>query len=109
MAASPRQRQKAADVLRASRTQVQAAKAANVGVSTIKRWLRQPAFRAMISTSPDINAGEPPRIDGGPRLSQEVRTRMWVASGSEGDGKVLGSYLPPRAYEAAGSVLHVHV
>jgi hypothetical protein len=112
MAATPRQRQKAADVLRADGTQVTAAKAANVGVSTIKRWLLQPAFRAMISTSPDIRPGQPPRIDdgrGAPESQQDVRLRMWVAGGSEGNEEVLGSYIAPRAYEATGSVLHVHV
>jgi hypothetical protein len=112
MAATPRQRQKAADVLRADGTQVQAAKAAGVGISTIKRWLLQPAFRAMISTSPDIRLGEPPRIDdgrGAAESQQEVRLRMWVAGGSDGNEEVLGSYVPPAAYEAVGAVLHVHV
>jgi hypothetical protein len=111
MAATLRQRQKATDVLRANGPQEQAAKAAGVSVSTIKRWLGQPAFQAMIRTSPDIRLGEPPRIDderGAPESQQEVRPRMWVA-GRHGKAEVLGSYAPPETYEAAGAVLHVHV
>ncbi|HJR94083.1 MAG TPA: hypothetical protein VJ807_01520, partial [Gaiellaceae bacterium] len=60
MAASRRPRQKAADVLRAGGTQAQAASAAGVkSVSTIKRWLDDPEFRAMVRSSPDIRAGAP--------------------------------------------------
>jgi transposase len=44
MAASPHQRRKAAEVLRAGGTQEEVAKAANVSVSTIKRWLKEPEF-----------------------------------------------------------------
>ncbi|HJR94007.1 MAG TPA: hypothetical protein VJ807_01125, partial [Gaiellaceae bacterium] len=49
--------------LRAGGTQAQAASAAGVkSVSTIKRWLDDPEFRAMVRSSPDIRAGAPPRI-----------------------------------------------
>lgn len=110
MAASLRQRQKAADVLRAKGTQEEAAKAAGGrSVSTIKRWRDEPSFRAMIATSPDIRSGAPPRIGSGRKVlesQRDVRLRMWVAAGSS---DVLGSYIPPPAFESAASVLHVHV
>src|SRR5881396_2889144 len=57
MAATLKQRQIAADVLRAKSTQPQAADAAGVGLSTIKRWLQQPDFLAMVESSPDIRVG----------------------------------------------------
>lgn len=110
MAASLKQRQKAADVLRANGTYEQAAKAAGVkSVSTIKRWRDQPAFRAMISTSPDIRPGAPPKIDDGRGVTEsqrDVRLQMWVAAGSE---DVLGSHIAPEAFESADAVVHVHV
>ena len=97
-------------MLRANGTQEQAAKAAGVrSVSTIKRWLEQPSFRAMVATSLDIHAGAPPRIGNGRHTAEsqrDVRLRMWVAADS---CEVLGSYIPPAAFESAGSVLHVHV
>ena len=68
MAASPRQRRKAADALRAGGTQTEAAAAAGMNVSTIKRWLDQPAFQAIVRGSPDIRAGRRPRL---------VRREMW--------------------------------
>jgi hypothetical protein len=98
-------------VLRGGGTQTLAADAAGVGLSTLKRWLDQPAFRAMVSTSPDIRAGAPPRI-GDPRRKPESRgdgrLRMWVAH-REGGHEVLGSFIPPAAHETPGAVLHVHV
>jgi len=109
MAASLRQRQKAADVLRANGTYAQAAKAAEIkSVSTIKRWLDDPEFRAMVSSSPDIRPGAPPKIGGrGVQESQsDVRSRMWVAAESR---EVLGSYIPPTAFEHQAAVLHVHI
>src|SRR5207247_3500149 len=110
MAATLKQRQIAADVLRAKSTQPQAADAAGVGLSTIKRWLQQPDFLAMVESSPDIRVGAPARIKRGrtPESQRDERSRMWVA-GSDGDHKVLGRYIPPAAYEAAGGVVHVHV
>ena len=110
MAASPRQRQKAADVLRAGGTQAQAASTAGVkSVSTIKRWLDDPEFRAMVRSSPDIRSGAPPRIGekrNAPESQQSLRPQMWVAAESQ---EVLGSYIPPAAFENAAAVLHVHV
>src|SRR5262249_40124062 len=64
MAATARQRQKAAGVLRDGGTQKDAAEAAGAGLSTAKRWLDQPAFRAMVTTSADIHAGAPARMNG---------------------------------------------
>jgi len=111
MAATLRQRQKAAEVLRGSGTHALAAKAAGVSVSTIKRWLKQPAFRAMLSSSPDIRAGVPAVVESRSVQvgSGGVRCRMWVTSGSEGRGEVLGYFIPPAAYEVADAVVHVHV
>ena len=110
MAASLGQRQKAADVLRAKGTQTQAASAAGVkSVSTIKRWLDDPEFRAMVSSSPDIRPGLPPGIGdrrGAPKSPRGVRSRIWVAAESR---EVLGSLIPPAAFEDAAAVLHVHV
>jgi hypothetical protein len=109
MAATLRQRQIAADVLRASGTQQQAADAARVGLSTLKRWLTQQEFRAMVSASPDIRVGAPASNNGRKKTSdsqRDLRSRMWIAAGSE---QVLGSYIPPAACEAADAVLHVHV
>jgi hypothetical protein len=106
--ASSNQRQKAADVLRANGTQVEAAGAAGVGLSTLKRWLNESSFQALLRSSPDIRPGPPPRIGEeavAPASRPELRCRMWLAA----DGDVLGSYIPPAAVETAGSVLHVHV
>jgi hypothetical protein len=80
-------------------------------VSTIKRWNKQPEFRAMVNSSPDIRAGLPlvearrahPESQGG------VRSRIWVTSGRDGNGEILGSFIPPSAYEDTHAVLHVHV
>ena len=111
MAASLRQRQKAAEVLRGGGTREQAAEAAPVNVSTIKRWLKDPEFRAMVNSSPDIRAGLPVFEARRARLESPggVRSRMWVTPGSDGSGEVLGSFIPPEAYESADAVLHVHV
>jgi hypothetical protein len=109
MAATLKQRQIAADVLRASGTQQQAADAARVGLSTLKRWLTQQEFRAMVSASPDIRVGAPASNNGRkktPDPQRDLRSRMWIAAGSE---QVIGSYIPPAACEAADAVLHVHV
>ena len=113
MAATSRQRAKAADVLRAGGTQKEAARAADVkSVTTIKRWLEQPAFRAMVSTSPDIRPGAPTRMSDGrrtPEPQHEMRARMWVAAWNEGNKDVLGYHIPPSVFETADAVLHVHV
>src|SRR2546429_7027127 len=111
MAATLRQRQKAAEVLREGGPHPRAAKAAGVSVSTIKRWLKEPAFRAILSSSPDIRAGMPAVIESRPVQAAPggVRCRMWVTLGSEGRGEVLGSFIPPAAYGVADSVVHLHV
>jgi hypothetical protein len=112
MAASLKQRQRAADVLRDKGTYEQAARAAGVkSVSTIKRWNEQPDFRAMISSSPDIRPGMPAIEAGGsqPVLPGGVRSRMWITLRGGARGEVLGSFIPPAAYEAADAVVHVHV
>ena len=109
MAASSGQRQKAAEVLRSSGTQREAAKAAGVSVSAIKRWLKQPEFRAMIKSSPDIRPTAPPKVGKrpeSPESHRDPRLRMWVAADSH---EVLGSYIPPAAFESKRAVLHVHV
>jgi hypothetical protein len=106
--ASLRQRRIAADALRAGCTQVEAARAAGVGVSTLKRWLAEPSFRALVVSSPEIRAGRPPRLGRvgvAPESQRELRCRLWLAA----EGEVLGSYIPPAAFESAGTVLHVHV
>jgi hypothetical protein len=111
MAASPRQRRKAADVIRVGGTQPEAATAAGVNVSTIKRWLEQPAFQAMVRGSPDIRAGTLPRVDRprkGGASEQGERLRIWVAS-CTGKEEVLGSFIAPDAYDDATAVVHVHV
>jgi hypothetical protein len=76
-------------------------------LSTLKRWLQDPSFQALIASSPLIRPGPPlARDDQGavPVSERDLRCRMWLAS----DGAVLGSYLPPAAFESAGGVLHVH-
>ena len=83
-----------------------------MSVSTIKRWLKQPDFRAMVNSSPDIRPGLPSThaAGGAPLVSPGgVRSRMWVTAGGDGGGEVLGSFIPPAAYKAAGAVVHVHV
>jgi hypothetical protein len=106
--ASLKQRQQAADALRAGSTKAHAALAAGIGKSTVKRWLKDdPAFRAMVVSSPDIRPGPPARIGeerAVPESQRDLRCRIWLAA----DGGVLGSYIPPAAFESAGSVLHVH-
>jgi hypothetical protein len=108
VAASPRQRQIAADALRVGRTQAEAARAARVGLSTLKRWLKyDSAFRALLSSSPDIRPGRPPWLGQGRGVSEspgDLRCRLWLAA----DGDVLGSHIPPAAVETPGAVLHVH-
>jgi len=34
---------------------------------------------------------------------------MWVTAASDGSGEVLGTFIPPAAYQASDAVLHVHV
>jgi hypothetical protein len=114
MAASPGQRRKAAEVIRAGGTQTEAAKAAGVeSVSTIKRWLDQPAFQAMVRGSPDIRVGAPPRVNRSPNggaFGRDERLRMWVSSGTGEDGpEVLGSFIAPDAYDDPTAVVQVHV
>ena len=76
-------------------------------MSTLKRWLRDdPAFRAMVAGSPEVRLGLPPGLadEGGVLVSkQDLRCRMWLAS----DGAVLGSYVPPAAFETAAGVLRL--
>ena len=107
MTASLKQRQQVADALRANKTQPQAALAGDVGLSTVKRWLKDDlAFQAMVSGSPDIRPGPPPRIGGervAPESQRDLRCQMWLAA----DGGVLGSYIPPAAFETAGTVVQV--
>jgi len=44
-------------------TQAEAARRAHLkSVSTIKRWLNEPAFQALLTGSPDIRPGPPPRL-----------------------------------------------
>jgi hypothetical protein len=97
-------------VLRAGGTQAEAAKAAgDRSVSTIKRWLDEPEFRAMIASSPDVRSGAPPKLGkrrGVLASQRDTRLRMWVAADSQ---EVLGSYIPPASFDNAGAVLHVHV
>lgn len=86
-----------------------AARAARIGLTTLKRWLKHdPEFQVLVTGSPDIRPGLPPRL-GGERKARaserDLRCRIWVAS----NGDVLGTYMPPAALETAGSVLHVHV
>ena len=108
MTATFQQREAAAEVLRAGGTQVEAARAAGVDLSTLKRWLKEPSFQALIAGSPDIRAGRPQRLGEGrgvPESQRDLRCRLWVAA----DGEVLGSYIPPAAFESVGAVLQVHV
>ena len=96
-------------MLRAGGTQAEAARAAGVGVSTIKRWLADPQFRAMVSSSPDIRLGPPPKVGQStdvPDSRGDMRSQMWVSSESQ---EVIGSYIPPAVFERTGAVLHVHV
>jgi hypothetical protein len=113
MAASPRQRRKAAEVIRLGGTQTEAATAAGVNVSTIKRWLDQPAFQVIVSGSPDIRAGAPPRVDRplkGGAFEPDERLRMWVATSTAEKGpEVLGRRIAPDAYENPTAVVHLHV
>jgi hypothetical protein len=106
VAAGSGQRQKAADVLRGGGTQVEAARAAGVSLSALKRWLKQSSFQALLAGSPEIRPGLPPRIgERAAAASQRAfRCRMWVSA----DGEVLGSLIPPAAFESDVSVLHVH-
>jgi hypothetical protein len=115
MAASLRQRQKAAEILRAGGTQPKAAKAAGVSVSTIKRWEKEPEFQAMVRGSPGIRAGAPPTVDRSRKeraSEQDKRARMWICSGERGKEtgpEVLGSDIPAHAFDDPAAVLHVHV
>jgi hypothetical protein len=102
------QREAAAEVLRADGIQVEAARAAGVDLSTLKRWLKEPSFQALIVGSPDIRAGWPQRLGEGrgvPESQRDLRCRLWVTA----DGEVLGSYIPPAAFESVDAVLQVHV
>src|SRR6266480_8155123 len=90
MAASPGQRQRAADVLRGGGKPGEAALAAGVGLTTLKCWRKQPSFQALLAGSPDIRPGLPARIGGGmgaPVLLRDLRCRIWLSA----DGEVLGS------------------
>jgi hypothetical protein len=113
MAATQRQRRRAAEVLRGGGTHDQAAKAAGVSVSTIKRWLKEPEFQAMVRGSPDIQAGAPSRVGRsrkGETAEQDERARMWVCAGRGKKGpEVLGNYIPPHVFDDPAAVLHVHV
>ena len=113
MAATSRQRRKAAEVLRAGGTQEEAAGAANVSVSTIKRWLKEPEFQAMVRGSPDIRPGAPPRLDRARKrraTESDEHLRMWIAPGrGERGPEVLGSQIAPDAFENPAAVVHVHV
>jgi hypothetical protein len=65
----------------------------------------------MVTTLPDIHAGAPARMNGrgGAREPlREERSRMWVTEAGA-RREVLGYQIPPGAYDAAASVLHVHV
>jgi hypothetical protein len=107
VSATFKQREMAAEVLRAGGTQGAAAGAAGVAVSTLKRWLQDPSFQALIASSPGIRPGLPPSVADEGRVlvsDQDLRCRIWLAS----EGAVLGSYLPPAALEGAGGVLHVY-
>ena len=97
----------AADVLRRGGTQQEAADAAERDLSTIKRWLKDPEFQAMVASSPEIRPGRPPRRreESGAESQSELRCRMWIGA----NGEVLGSYIPGAAVASAGTVLHVHV
>jgi len=102
-----KQREMAADVLRRGGTQQEAADAAERDLSTIKRWLKDPEFQAMVASSPDIRPGRPPRRRGGSgaESQSEFRYRMWIGA----NGDVLGRYIPAAAFKSADTVLHVHV
>ncbi len=108
MTASLRQRETAADALRAGQTLEKAAGAAGISLSTLKRWRQKQWFQALLDSSPEIRPGLPPRPsrEQEPAASQrELHSRLWVAS----SGDVLGSQIPPGAFEIADSVLHAHV
>jgi hypothetical protein len=108
VAASTRQRQIAADALRAGHTQAEACRRADLkSVSTLKRWRKEPAFQALLTGSPDIRPGSPPGLGAqraAPESEGNPRARIWLAA----DGAVLGSHLPPAVVASADSVLHVH-
>jgi transposase-like protein len=93
VAASTRQRQIAADALRAGHTQAEACRRADLkSVSTLKRWRKDPAFQALLTGSPDIRSGSPPRLGAqraAPESEGNPRARIWLAA----DGAVLGSHL----------------
>lgn len=68
-------------MLRAGGAQVDAAEVTGVGLSTLKRWLREPSFQALPVSSPDIRPGPPPRIGGergAPASQRDLRCRMWL-------------------------------
>ena len=103
MPAQQRHRQRA----RCPPAQGAAAGAAGVAVSTLKRWLQEPSFQALIASSPGIRPGLPPGVADEGRVlvsDQDLRCRIWLAS----EGAVLGSYLPPATIESADGVLHVY-
>src|SRR5205085_4653696 len=112
MASSVKQRDAAAEVLRSGGTQKEAAGAARVGLSTLKRWLGQPEFRAMVSSSSDIRSGPPARTGvkgNGGESDRGERLRMWVTALPGEKAEVLGRYMPPGAFDDRAAVLHVHV
>ena len=112
MASTVRQRQAAADVLRSGGTQKEAAAAARVALSTVKRWLGHPEFLAMVSSSPGIRSGTPARIGAGQGELKSLRgerLRMWVTAVPGGEAEVLGRHIPPSAFDDSAAVLHVHV
>jgi hypothetical protein len=111
MASSQKQRQAAAEVLRAGGTQEEAARAARVSLSTIKRWLKEPSFLAMVRGSSDIRAGAPEPLGRGRvrELERSERSRIWVSAGAGEEPAVLGRYILPTAYEDPAAVVHLHV
>jgi hypothetical protein len=61
----------------------------------------------MVSSSPDIRPGPPARLGeqkGALASQRDPRCRMWVSA----EGAALGFCIPPAAFEAADTVLHLH-
>jgi hypothetical protein len=109
MATTPLQRQIAAEALRSGSTQRDAADAARMSLSTVKRLLQLPEFRAMVLSSPDIRSVAPTKV-GRKTIAlhsqRDPQSRMWVAGDTH---EVVGSYVPAAAFASTTAVLHVHV